>query len=115
MLLVFLKRLVLECVVASTSIITKNRYGWTTKNVGLLHFINGLLIIPLCILSGYLSLSFEDRYMTLWCMSFTLFGVFLLIDFSDFMPDSLDVGYNADTPLSVGPLRYIFGSIIAFG
>lgn len=115
MFLVFLKRFVLECVMASTSIVTKNRYGWTTKNVGLLHFINGLLIIPLCILSGYLSLSFEDRYMTLWCMSFTMFGVFLLIDFTDFMPDSVDVGYNEDSQFSVGPLRYICGSIIAFG
>jgi len=115
MFLVFLKRLVLECVMASTSIVTKNRYGWTTKNVGLLHFINGLLIIPLCILSGYLSLSFEDRYMTLWCMSFTLVGVFLLIDFTDFMPDSEEVGYNAGAPLAVGPVRYIAGSMIAFG
>ena len=91
------------------------RYGWTTKNVGLLHFINGLLIIPLCMLSGYLSLYFEDRYLTLWCMSFTLFGVLLLIDFTDFMPYSAEDGYNAGNPLAVGPFRYILGSIIAFG
>ena len=48
-------------------------------------------------------------------MSFTLVGVFLLIDFTDFMPDSEEVGYNAGAPLAVGPVRYIAGSMIAFG
>merc|ERR1712194_919206 len=66
-------------------------------------------------MGGYLSLYFEDRYLTLWCMSFTLFGVLLLIDFTDFMPDSAEDGYNAGNPLAVGPFRYILGSIIAFG
>jgi len=114
MLLVFLKRMVLECVVASTSIVTKNRYGWTPKHVGALHFLNGCLIIPLCMLAGYLSLSFEDRYLCLWCMSFTLVGVSSLIDFTDFSPSSVDVGYNDNNPWSVSPTRYIIGSIIAF-
>eukprot|EP00957_Ditylum_brightwellii_P177577 13525858-Ditylum_brightwellii.AAC.1 len=41
MLLIFLKRMSLESIVASTSVVTKNRYGWSIKNVGTLHFVNG--------------------------------------------------------------------------
>ena len=35
MSLLFMKRIALESIVGSTSIITKNRYGWTIKNVGI--------------------------------------------------------------------------------
>merc|ERR1711983_675589 len=44
----------------------------------------------------------------------TLIGVCSLIDFTDFLPSSVDDGYNSYNPYSIGPTRYIVGSIVAF-
>ena len=44
MLIIFFKRISLECLVGSTSVITKNRYGWSIKNVGTLQFVNGRFV-----------------------------------------------------------------------
>jgi len=65
MTLIFMKRISLETIVGSTSIITKNRYGWSIKNVGTLHLVNGVIVVPVSILSGYLTTFYEDRYMPL--------------------------------------------------
>jgi len=113
MSLIFMKRISLEAIVGSTSIITKNRYGWSIKNVGTLHLVNGVIVIPVSILSGYLSTSYEDRYMALWCLSITLLGMCFLFDPSDLFDHVTSYTYN-ESPLSVGPHRYITGSLIAF-
>ena len=60
MTLMFVKRIALECAMGSTSMLTKNRYGWNVKSVGLLQCINGLLVIPLSILAGYSSQYYEE-------------------------------------------------------
>lgn len=113
MSLIFMKRISLESIVGSTSIITKNRYGWSIKNVGTLHLANGIIVIPVSILSGYLSTSYEDRYMALWCLSITLLGMCFLFDPTDLFDHVSSYTYN-ESPLSVGPHRYITGSLIAF-
>jgi len=113
MSLIFMKRISLEAIVGSTSIITKNRYGWSIKNVGMLHLVNGIIVIPVSILSGYLSTSYEDRYMALWCLSITLFGMCFLFDPTDLFDHETSYTYN-ESPLSVGPHSYITGSLIAF-
>lgn len=113
MSLIFMKRISLESIVGSTSIITKNRYGWSIKNVGFLHLANGIIVIPVSILSGYLSTSYEDRYMALWCLSITLLGMCFLFDPTDLFDHVTSYTYN-ESPLSVGPHRYVTGSLIAF-
>ena len=113
MSLIFMKRISLEAIVGSTSIITKNRYGWSIKNVGTLHLVNGIIVIPVSILSGYLSTSYEDRYMSLWCLSVTLFGMLFLFDPTDLLDHETSYTYN-DSPFAVGPKAYITGSLIAF-
>lgn len=114
MSLIFFKRLALESIVASTSIITKHRYGWTIKNVGTLHFVNGVLVIPLSAFAGWLSYSYEDRYLIVRLLSISIFGLMVLVDVSDFTSVENET-YNQDNWLSVGPARYIAGCLIVFG
>ena len=116
MAIIFMKRVALEFLVGSTSIITKNRYGWSIKNVGTLHFANGMIVIPITILAGWLSQFFQDRYLTLRFMVITLVGLLSLIDFSDLLGSAADENdtYNEGYPLAIGPVRYIIGSLVAF-
>jgi len=98
----------------STSILTKNRYGWNVKSVGVLQFINGLLVIPLSILSGWSSQYYEDRYLMLWLLSIATFAIFSLIDFSDLMNHDNET-YNEESLFAVGQIRYIVANFVAFG
>jgi hypothetical protein len=115
MLIIFLKRIALEAIVGSTSIVTKNRYGWNITNVGTLHLINGIIVIPVSILAGWLSQFHQDRYLAMWLLAVTIFGMLFMVDFTDLADhDDDSVGYNDDLPLAVGAGRYIAGSLIAF-
>ncbi|CAB9498402.1 SPX domain-containing membrane protein [Seminavis robusta] len=113
MSLIFMKRIALESIVGSTSIVTKNRYGWSIKNVGTLHLVNGLIVIPVSAISGWLSTYYEDRFMAVCFLVITLGGMAFLFDPSDLISHDNDT-YNEDHPLSVGPIKYITGSLIAF-
>jgi len=113
MSLIFMKRIALESIVGSTSVITKNRFGWSIKNVGTLHLVNGLIVIPVSACSGWLSTFYEDRFMAVCFLVITLFGMVFLFDPSDLVSHENDT-YNEDHPLAVGHLRYITGSLIAF-
>jgi hypothetical protein len=103
-----------QSIVGSTSVITKNRYAWSIRNVGVLHLVNGLIVIPVSIFAGYLSQFREDRYLAMWFMGITSAGMLLMVDFTDLADiDSSDT-YNEDLVWSVGPYQYIAGSLIAF-
>jgi hypothetical protein len=114
MSLIFMKRIALESIVGSTSIITKNRYGWTIHNVGCLHLVNGFVVIPVSIFSGYLSTLFEDRYMSIWFLLITLVGMSFLFDPTDLVNLEGSETFNEGHPMAVGPARYVTGSLIAF-
>jgi len=114
MSLIFMKRIALESIVGSTSIITKNRYGWSIKNVGTLHLVNGIIVIPVSIFSGYLSTMYEDRYMSIWFLAITLFGMLFLFDPTDLVNHEDSETFNEGMPMAVGSVRYITGSLIAF-
>jgi len=114
MSLIFMKRIALESIVGSTSIVTKNRYGWNIENVGALHLVNGIIVIPVSIFSGYLSTMYEDRYMTLWFLAITLFGMAFLFDPTDLTNHEDSETYNLGAPMATGTTRYITGSLIAF-
>ena len=113
MVIIFMKRVALESIVGSTSVITKNRFKWSIGNVGTLHLVNGLIVIPISILSGWISQFYEDRFMAMWLLGITVIGMFVLVDVTDLVDHSNDT-YNADRPLAVGPARYIAGSLISF-
>jgi hypothetical protein len=113
MAIIFMKRVALESIVGSTSVITKNRFKWSISNVGTLHLVNGLIVIPISVLSGWISQFFEDRLMAMWLLGITVIGMFVLVDVTDLVDHSNDT-YNAGHPLAVGPARYIAGSLIAF-
>jgi hypothetical protein len=113
MAVMFFKRIALESIVGSTSIITKNRYGWTISNVALLHFVNGLIVIPVSVLAGWLSHRHKDRLLTFWFLGITVFGMMIMVDVTDFFYTDNDT-YNKGKPLAVGPTRYIAASLIAF-
>jgi len=112
--LIFMKRIALESIVGSTSVITKNRYGWSIRNVGALHLVNGLIVIPVSIFAGWLSQYREDRYLAMWFMGITALGLLSMIDFTDLVDVESSDTYNFDSALSVGPAQYIVGSLIAF-
>ena len=114
MSLIFMKRIALESIVGSTSIITKNRYSWSIKNVGTLHLVNGIIVIPVSIFSGYLSTMYEDRYMSIWFLAITLFGMLFLFDPTDLVNHEDSETFNEGMPMAVGHVRYITGSLIAF-
>lgn len=114
MSLMFMKRIALESIVASTSIITKNRYGWNIRNVGGLHLLNGIIVIPVTILSGWLSQYKKDRYLALHFICITLFGMSFLVDLTDLVNHTDSETYNEGHWLAVGPHKYIIGSLIAF-
>eukprot|EP00550_Attheya_septentrionalis_P012029 CAMPEP_0198306292 /NCGR_PEP_ID=MMETSP1449-20131203/58340_1 /TAXON_ID=420275 /ORGANISM="Attheya septentrionalis, Strain CCMP2084" /LENGTH=869 /DNA_ID=CAMNT_0044008843 /DNA_START=120 /DNA_END=2729 /DNA_ORIENTATION=- len=113
MTLIFLKRVALESVMGSTSIVTKNRYGWTIKQVGTLHFVNGLLVVPASIVGGWLSQFYQDRFLAMWLLGSAMTGMLMLIDFSDFVPSDAE-SFNEGSYWAVGPYRYVAGSLIAF-
>jgi hypothetical protein len=112
--LIFMKRIALESIVGSTSVITKNRYLWSIRNVGTLHLVNGLIVIPVSIFAGWLSQYREDRYLAMWFMGITALGLLLMVDVTDFMDTETNDTYNYDLAISVGPYQYILGSLIAF-
>lgn len=114
MSLIFMKRIALESIVGSTSVITKNRYAWTIANVGTLHLVNGIIVIPVSALSGWLSTYYEDRYLAVWCLAITLFGMLVMVDITDLIDHTENDGYNKGHWLAVGPVKYIAGSLIAF-
>lgn len=117
MTLIFMKRIALESIVGSTSVITKNRYNWSIQNVGTLHLVNGILVIPVSAFAGWLSTRYEDRVLATAFLVLTLLGMLPLIDITDLQGvDPYDAtGYHADRGLlAVGPAKYIAGSLIAF-
>mmetsp|Transcript_15916 Transcript_15916/g.39950 ORF Transcript_15916/g.39950 Transcript_15916/m.39950 type:complete len:825 (+) Transcript_15916:259-2733(+) len=114
MALIFMKRIALESIVGSTSVITKNRYAWSIRNVGTLHLVNGLIVIPVSIFAGWLSQYREDRYLAMWFMGITALGMAAMIDPTDLFDHESYGTYNYDSTFSVGPIQYIIGSLIAF-
>lgn len=114
MSLIFMKRIALESIVGSTSIITKNRYGWNVTNVGTLHLVNGIIVIPVSIFSGYLSTFYEDRFMAICFLAITLVGMTFLFDPTDLFNLEGSETFNEGHPMAVGPWRYVIGSLIAF-
>ena len=120
--LLFAKVFVIETLVSCTSALSKNRYGWTIKQVGLLGCVNGLSVIPLSICVGKLSMSLQDRLLMIFLLSIGVSGLCLLIDVSDVRmafgvveetPED-DVGYNAGSWFAVGPLQYVIGYFLTY-
>jgi hypothetical protein len=103
-----------QSIVGSTSVITKNRYAWSIRNVGLLHLVNGLIVIPVSIFAGWLSQYKEDRYLAMWFMAITSLGLLIMIDLTDLFDVESSETYNYDSAFAVGPVQYILGSLIAF-
>jgi hypothetical protein len=109
-----MKCIALESIVGTTSITTKNQYEWSSKNVGMLHLINGCNVIPVSILAGWLSQFYEDGFLaTCWLLVVTCLGMLLLVDPTDFVNHD-NKGYNEGHWQAVGPVKYIVASVIAF-
>jgi len=105
----------LEVLNCSTSLISSHRYYWTVKNIGLLGFVNGCLVIPITMFVGFLSQYYTDQKLLLWLLGAAFIGVALLLDPTDFFHIYDDMGYNSQIKWwSVGPDRYIAGQIISF-
>lgn len=104
----------MQSIVGSTSVITKNRYAWSIRDVGKLHLANGIIVIPVSVFAGWLSQYHEDRYLAMWFMGITAMGMLIIADPSDFVDIETYDTYNYDSYFSVGPVQYIVGSLIAF-
>ena len=107
LLLLFAKVFVIETLVSSTSTLSKNRYLWQVREVGILGCVNGLVVIPLSIIVGKLSMSYPDRVLMMWLLSIGLLGILRLIDLTDLV--SHDEDYGDHSFLAVGPFDYIIG------
>lgn len=111
--LLFAKVFTIEALVSCTSALTKNRYGWTIAKVGTLGCINGLMVIPLSIGIGGLSMRYQDRVLMTMLVTLGCIGMFLLVDVSDLMATPTDT-YNKGNPLAVSPPRYVSGYFITY-
>jgi hypothetical protein len=111
--LLFAKVFTIEALVSCTSALTKNRYGWTIDKVGTLGCVNGLMVIPLSIGIGGLSMRFQDRVLMTMLVTLGCIGMFLLIDVSDLIATPTDT-YNKGNPLAVSPARYVSGYFLTY-
>lgn len=110
----FCKTFCIEALVSATSALTKNRYEWQVVQVGTLGCINGLLVVPLSITVGWLSLYYQDRALMMVLVSIGCTGMFLLIDFTDLVSTPHSDGYNDWNKFAVHPPRYVTGYFLAF-
>eukprot|EP00934_Nitzschia_sp_Nitz4_P008662 Nitzschia sp. Nitz4//scaffold15_size197535//168//2951//NITZ4_001543-RA/size197535-processed-gene-0.229-mRNA-1//1//CDS//3329537610//8652//frame0 len=90
--LLFAKVFVIETLVSSTSTVSKNRYQWQVREVGMLG----------------LSMTYQDRVLLQWLLSIGLVGVLIMIDPTDLVFDGSN-HYNDDNMWAVGPHRYVLG------
>ena len=60
MVLKFMGKFNLEVLNCSTSLMSSHRFDWTIKNIGLLGFVNGCLVVPTTIFVGFLSQYYTD-------------------------------------------------------
>ena len=84
------------------------------KNIGLLSFINGLLVIPISTSVGYLSQHYTDITMLYWLLGLALLGLCFLFDVTDFGANPFEDGYNDDLVLAVHRWRYVIGIVLEF-
>mmetsp|Transcript_20176 Transcript_20176/g.55705 ORF Transcript_20176/g.55705 Transcript_20176/m.55705 type:complete len:1122 (-) Transcript_20176:3667-7032(-) len=112
--LLFAKVFTIEALASATSALSKNRYHWQVRQVGMLGFTNGCLVIPFSILVGRLSLSYQDQKLMLYLVAIGCFGFFLLIDLSDLVDAGSSGDYNKGHPLAVGPKRYVTGYFLSY-
>ena len=110
----FCKTFCIEALVSATSSLTKNRYEWQVVQVGTLGCINGLLVVPLSIIVGWLSLFYQDRALMMVLVSIGCTGMFLLIDFTDLLSTPHSNGYNDWNKWAVHPPRYVTGYFLSF-
>ena len=113
--LLFAKVFVIETLVSCTSVLSKNRYGWTIRQVGMLGCANGFFVIPVSIVVGKLSLQYQDRYLMIWLLSVGIAGLCLLVDATD-LADTSDAPHTFNKNLfwSVGPIRYVMGYFVTY-
>jgi hypothetical protein len=115
MTLKFFSKFCLEILGCSVSIITRHRYDWSVKMIGLVGLVNGLLVIPISAGVGWLSLYYTDKTLLVVLLGVAFIGVLLLIDFTDFnVENSTDEYYNEGNMFAVGENRYVLGIILEF-
>lgn len=104
----------IEILVSATSALTKNRYHWQVHQVGTLGCINGLLVIPISILVGRLSMSYQDRRLMTWLVGIGCFGFFCNIDLTDLVGLTPTHTFNKGHVLAVSPYRYVLGYFLTY-
>lgn len=114
MALKFIGKFILEILACSISLITMNRYDWSVRNIGVLGFVNGCLIMPISTLVGYLSHYHSDVVLLRALLCSSLLGTLLLIDVTDFVNESEGQTYNEGQFGAIGHKRYIFGMVLQF-
>ena len=113
LVLLLAKVFAIEMLASSTSAITKNRYHWRIHQVGALGAINGLLVIPVSILVGKLSMSQQDRTLMTWLVAIGCFGFFVNIDLTDLVSTPTHTHNNGHV-LAVSPTRYVIGYFLTY-
>ena len=74
----------------------------------------GFFVIPLSILVGKLSLSYQYLFLMVCLLSVGIFGLSLLIDFTDLFVDGSTRMYNKNNFWSVGPTQYVIGYFLTY-
>jgi Major Facilitator Superfamily len=111
--LLLAKVFTIEILASATSALTKNRYHWQVHQVGALGCVNGLLVIPISVLVGRLSMSHQDRTLMTWLVAIGCFGFFINIDLTDLVSTPTHT-YNQGHVLAVSPQRYVLGYFLTY-
>ena len=99
LILYFVLKLVLECLLSSTALLTFVYFDWKTNESGIYLAILGLLMFPANYLLGVVSYRYDDRDMILMALLSTFFGIVVFVHY----PGTI---YTAT--------QYILGSLIIF-
>lgn len=70
------------------SIVSKDRMGWKTYDIGIFHGISFFYILPITYLCGRYSYKFDSRKILVISVFFTIIGILLGFDYTNYYETS---------------------------
>ena len=130
MMILFVNKLGTEMVISSLPMITHRRFDWSVSTVGLLSSMIGLLVVPIAGAVAFMAKQMNDRELLKKLTVVAAFGMFLLVDWAEFIFGVGKGGAYFDevtkehifpehnpfflSILSPGPVQYALGVVIVF-
>ncbi|CAM9557712.1 unnamed protein product [Phaeothamnion confervicola] len=82
----FVNKLVTEAVVSAAPLLTEYMFDWGITGVGILMAMLGLVVLPVNVIVGRLSLTFDDRWLMQMLSVVTCVGCLVILEYSRWWP-----------------------------